>query len=861
LQLYFVVVGYLPYFCLFFRYLSKLFGMKKSISGLHLRYVLIALCLIVSFFQGESIAQIITAPVNPTTLPLDTLIRRLVGPGVTISNITSNIGQNNQAYGSFRDNTLVPVTGIKRGLIMTTGNVNVAPGPNGTIGQTGTPNPGGTPFPPLAAIATGSINDVCLIQFNFVPFGDTIKFSYVFGSEEYPNFSCSNFNDVFGFFVSGPNPLGGNYVSQNIARIPNTNIPVAINNVTNGGCGGTCPANQAFFIANFNQGGCTPGTINIGYDGFTVKLDAVIPVVKCQTYTLALAIADVSDSVLDSFVILENGSFQALNADIDARSSFDRFDYAIEGCNPGEFVFKRLRPDTADLKVFWEIDGTAANGIDYTDTAGQPIKNFITIPGNQDSAVLTVVPLLDTVSDPLETMILRVYTPCDDTASNNPRGDTIILQIREEFEYETTSDVDVCGSDSALINPTPFLASDSILWTPPIGLSCTNCLTPNAYPPVTTTYRLTVFDSLTGCRGSDTITVFVYQPIIPNVPSVCPGDVLALTAGGGSVPLQYLWKSHPTISSVLTQQTISVTADSTRYYSVRVTYPLGCVRFDSFLLVVAPPPIVANVDTSLCFAEVLQLNLTNSLGDSLFFSRPLDSLVFDEPTFRPRFVVPGRGTYIFTGGIRRGTCVKNFGVRLRMYEEMKPEYDVLLKTDELLPGTPITLKEAADLPLPFKLDFIRNMTPLDPIQNYWRIQFTGASRRDTIIRERDIENFEVREPGDYRISLVTFQVKGTDPGDTCTEIRTDVLSIKPFVPNNVLTSNGDGKNDVLYLRGLDLDAVISVRINNRWGRLVYSSPDYKDDWKADDVEAGVYYYQAKNESDGSTYSGWVNVLK
>lgn len=850
----------MAYFCLFFLKLPNLYGMKKLLSSHNLR-----LGVVFASFQfillSQAYAQIITAPVNPTTLRLDTLIRRLVGPGVVISNITSNIGQNTQAYGSFRDNSAVPVTGISRGLIMTSGNVNVAPGPNGQIGQTGTPNPGGPPDPQLAAIATGSVNDVCVIQFNFVPFGDTIKFSYVFGSEEYPNFSCSNFNDVFGFFVSGPNPSGGNYVFQNIARVPNTNIPVAITNVTNGGCGGACPANQTFFIPNYIQGSCSPGTLNIGYDGFTVKLDAVIPVVKCQTYTLKLAIADVTDSVLDSFVIIENGSFQALNADIEARSSFDRFDFAIEGCNPGEFVFKRLRPDTVDLNVFWEIDGTAANGIDYTDSVGQPIKNFITIPANKDSAVLKVIPLLDTVSEPLETMILRVYTPCDDTASNNPTGDTIILEIKEEFEYETSSDVDVCGSDSALINPTPFLTSDSILWTPPIGLSCTNCLTPNAYPPVTTTYRLTVFDSLTGCRGSDTVTVFVYQPIIPNTPSVCPGDFVALTAGGGSVPLQYLWRSHPTISSPLTQQTISVLADSTRYYSVRVTYPLGCVRFDSFLLQVAPPPVISNVDTSLCFGEVLRLNLTNSFGDSLYFTMPLDTLVFDEPTFRPRFVVPGRGIYNFSGAIKRGTCTKGFSVRLRMFEELKPEYDVFLKRDELLPGTPITLKEAAEIPLPFKLDFTRNMTPLDPLQNYWIIQFRGSNRKDTTILSRDIENFEFKEPGEYRINLVTFQVKGPDVGDTCTEIRTDLLVIKPFVPNNVITSNGDGKNDVLYLRGLDLDAIISVRINNRWGRLVYSSSDYKDDWKADDVEAGVYYYQARNESDGSTYSGWVNVLK
>ena len=95
------------------------------------------------------------------------------------------------------------------------------------------------------AVRNFGLEDACVLEFDFVPLGDSIRFNYVFSSEEYvPDYVCS-FNDVFAFFISGPGITG----LKNIALIPNTNTPVSIFNVNNVP-GGACPNNPQYYIDN-----------------------------------------------------------------------------------------------------------------------------------------------------------------------------------------------------------------------------------------------------------------------------------------------------------------------------------------------------------------------------------------------------------------------------------------------------------------------------------------------------------------------------------------------------------------------------------------------------------------------------------
>ena len=202
--------------------------------------------------------------------------------------------------------------GIEEGVILSSGSVFNAQGPNNSPS---TSTGYGSIFndPDLVAISNGStIYDVASIEFFFTPTIAQISFQYAFASEEYCEYANSTFNDVFGFFISGPG-INGPYTNnaENIAQLPGGTGPVSISNVNH-------EDNPQYYIDNVPLGispGCNsaPGAAeaDIEYDGFTSVLTAVANVIPCQTYRIKLIVADVTDGIYDSAVFLQANSFNA----------------------------------------------------------------------------------------------------------------------------------------------------------------------------------------------------------------------------------------------------------------------------------------------------------------------------------------------------------------------------------------------------------------------------------------------------------------------------------------------------------------------------------------------------------------------
>ncbi|MDQ3110463.1 MAG: SprB repeat-containing protein, partial [Bacteroidota bacterium] len=218
-----------------------------------------------------------------------TLVANLVGTGMTVTNITLNCPAN--AYGTFSNGNTTNIN-IANGIMLTTGSATNAPGPNNST-SAGTCN--GVTFsdPQLTSLDPLATRDPCILEFDIIPQCNTLTINFVFGSEEYPEFVNSGFNDAFGFWITGPGPAcqPGFYNNTNVATLPNNTTIVSIDNVNQF-------TNSAYYVNN--AGGPT-----IQYDGFTTVLTRNVALCPCVTYHWKIAIADAGDCIYDSGVFLD----------------------------------------------------------------------------------------------------------------------------------------------------------------------------------------------------------------------------------------------------------------------------------------------------------------------------------------------------------------------------------------------------------------------------------------------------------------------------------------------------------------------------------------------------------------------------
>ncbi len=223
-----------------------------------------------------------------------TLANAILGPGVTLVGSPGFTGSNNSA-GLFKGGIAAGIK-IESGIILTNGDANLALPPNNNDGSTGNNTLAGDPDLDTL-VPESNTYDATILTFQFTTTGGDLYFNYIFASEEYNEFVNSPYNDIFAFFLDG----------QNIALIPGTTTPVAINNVNGGNPLGTNAANPYLY----NNNDLTDGGpfYDIEYDGFTNMLTAQAPSLGAGIHTIKLAIADTSDYVLDSAVFIQAGTF------------------------------------------------------------------------------------------------------------------------------------------------------------------------------------------------------------------------------------------------------------------------------------------------------------------------------------------------------------------------------------------------------------------------------------------------------------------------------------------------------------------------------------------------------------------------
>lgn len=467
------------------------------------------------------------------------MAQNLVGVGVEIFNVQVSAADSSYAYYTSNATEL----GNSEGILLTTGRALNAVGPND---ETGLPlvvggnclncdlYDNGFPGSPLLTLANGGLTtwDAVTFEFDIVPQGDSISFGFTFASEEYLEWVGSSFNDVFGFFLSGPN-IG---TDVNIALIPGTSDAVAINSVNH-------ISNTEYFFHNENP----PGQ-GVQYDGFTLDLSASAGgLTPCEVYHIKLIIADGSDRLYDSAVFVNQISSNPIAI---TTSTVGGTDFMVEGCNDGTVQFESTFIPSDDLPVNFTLTGDAVYGVDYTtdpdlDLFFDPETEVYTlfIPAGESSITFDIFPIADGLDEISEAITISLVDQLCDGFLFQSSVDFVILD-----EIEASIDppaVTICNGQCVTLTGSVLQEGTAdFSWSPIDGIDDPSSLVIEVCPSTTTTYTLT--STLANCEVSASATVTVTEPNISfDVTNVTCVDgnsgAISATIGNATLPLTYEW--------------------------------------------------------------------------------------------------------------------------------------------------------------------------------------------------------------------------------------------------------------------------------------------------------------------------------
>lgn len=539
-----------------------------------------------------SISQASQAQFTVDTIPRAVIANRLVQHilGKNISYSNAKIRCLSAGAALFKDKEGI-ILGLDSGIILGTGyDVYTVANPHSFIYQTHEYDSIYVDTLYRQLVKSDTIYDKCDLEFDFVPIGDSLRFDYVFATEEFPLFNCTGLNDAFGLFLSGPGING----IKNIALIPNTTVPICLNTIFD-----TMPG---FYKRNLPNG-CTAYGFNSPYtqygivndtsttfaiNGFTKVFTARHKVNMGGTYHIKFTIADVGDHVLNSAVLIGSRSFRATSIVMSTPYStggvLSKQPYMLEGCGPVRLNFRTAKKLDTNMRITLKYGGSAIMGVDY-DT----LPTSFWIMAGDSTFDLNISPKPDTHTEPIDSLIIYA-------TNGGIYYDTIVYRLHDAFAgysvFNQTNDTTLCNrSAGQLYIQTQHDIQYQVRWSPPIYLSDTTrhriLVTPVvAVGTDSLIYRARVTHA--GCAGfRDSLSTIriLHRPTItmPRDTGICWKDTLRIFPVL-STPGSYTYSWTPTTyqlfgsSSSLNLRAIPLL---TTKYKLKLTVPNGCISEDS----------------------------------------------------------------------------------------------------------------------------------------------------------------------------------------------------------------------------------------------------------------------------------------
>ncbi|MFA8300871.1 MAG: choice-of-anchor L domain-containing protein [Hyphomicrobiales bacterium] len=745
-----------------------------------------------------------------------------------------------RAVGYFTNGDFIDVN---RGVVMTTGLATNAKGPNTQPARTGI-NEAGSDADLESLAGNLKSYDACIVEFDFTPMTNKVTFQYVFGSEEYNQYVNKGFNDVFGFFVSGPG-ITGPYTgsSTNIALVPNTNDPVSINTIN---CGQeddyrTPPPGNGKNCDYYHWNDKFPGTPDadkaIEYNGYTVVLTAEATVQPCKEYHMKLAISDIGDPALDSGVFLKAESFDIGDGAYELDFTHESVGNVIlPGCNEG--FLKISVPDIqAEQTIGITYSGDAIIG---TDVAGPLPDHVILKPGDFEKTI-KITGINNNIKGQklLIANIESIY--CEGAAA---RVDTFFVKPYNPVKITNEDYIEVACEDQVKIKAKykDGYPEYKFEWNDKAGKD--NITLPVTKDPI----KLKVTDVCTSdTKEIQLIATDLTVDFKLDKDDVCLGDEIVVEYTGSSYGSNATVKwdfGGGTFNKIATNKyrgTFNTAGEKT--ISLEIDDPdCGNGKMEKKVIVNETPNI--NFDaTNIQGCSPVKVALSNTESNS--------------SAVKYEWNIPGIGKYE--------------GNDLNLDVSKAGTYDVTLKASAGQCSKELTHKKQITVyPMPeTKILPSKNVFPA----NGTIVEFTSSLKESGLTYNWEVDSIETsnnesifigsEEPVKKQIILT---VKNSDGCSFKASKLARFVIDKLFVPN-ALSINTGGQNKKLNIIS---DGIMEAKVYifNRWGQEVFHTNDINNFWdgrfKNKYVSPGAYAIRIvykTYEDEKKTYSGLIYVVK
>ncbi len=425
------------------------------------------------------------------------------------------------------------------------------------------------------------------------------------------------------------------------------------------------------------------------------------------------------------------------------------------------------------------------------------------------------------------------YTLTVTSADNCTASDDITVTVNNPPGLDfTPSSPSTCQGEAINV---AMIGAVSYSWSPSDGLVIDTGAIVEAGPLETTTYTVTGTD-VNGCSSEIDVTIEVIDFIDIQIPSdtiyTCLNADKSIVVSGAD---NFFWSPSLFLNSVSGDSiVVNMNIIDTITYTLTGSDLVGCSETTQITVISQNNPVVfAGLDDSICPGEAYPLLAS---GSTFYTWSPSD--LFDNPNISNPLVFPESDQLYIVTGTNEAGCRDEDSIFISILPEPEPTLNNLI------------INKCEEDPV--------QMLAQGGIMYEWS---PGFALSDSLV-ENPISTTNI--PITYTVDITN--VEGCMITDSITILIDECFqNIKDIIPN-VLTLNGDNKNDIWVLEHpffVDYPD-LSVQIWNRWGELLYEGRGNDQTWDGrhnDKVLShGTYYYALKLNSTEPVITGTILLI-